>query len=99
MSRKSEDIKEYIQYGICILCVLGAMVMSFLAMYIDPTGEIHDSILWLIAQVLVFCGSLMGINSLHNVHVKKIDQKINEVNLQTPNDTHKPTSVSQDNKL
>lgn len=79
MSRKSEDIKEYIQYGICILCVLGAMVMSFLAMYIDPTGEIHDSILWLIAQVLVFCGSLMGINSLHNVHVKKIDQKMKEI--------------------
>jgi hypothetical protein len=78
MSRKSEDIKEYIQYGICILCVLGAMVMSFLAMYIDPTGEIHDSILWLIAQVLVFCGSLMGINSLHNVHVKKIDRKIED---------------------
>lgn len=99
MSRKSEDIKEYIQYGICILCVLGAMVMSFLAMYIDPTGEIHDSILWLIAQVLVFCGSLMGINSLHNVHLKKIDQKIGDANPQTPNDTHKQTSVSQDNKL
>lgn len=84
MSQKADDIKEYIQYGICIVCILGAMVMSFLAMYIDPTGEIHDSILWLIAQVLVFCGSLMGINSLHNVHLKRIDQKISDVNLQTP---------------
>ena len=99
MSQKTEDIREYIQYGICIVCILGAMVMSFLAMYIDPTGEIHDSILWLIAQVLVFCGSLMGINSLHNMHVKKIDQKISEVNPQTPNDTHKPTSASQDNYI
>lgn len=80
MARKSEDIKEFIQYGICIVCILGAMVMSFLAMYIDPTGEIHDSILWLIAQVLVFSGSLLGINSLHNIHMKKIDNKIEKLN-------------------
>lgn len=99
MSQKTEDIKEYIQYGICIVCILGAMVMSFLAMYIDPTGEIHDSILWLIAQVLVFCGSLMGINSLHTVHVKKIDKKIDEVSRQMPNVNHKPTSATQDNYI
>lgn len=76
MSQRSDDIKEYIQYGICIVCIIGAMTMSFLAMFIDPTGEIHQSILWLIAQVLVFSGSLLGINHLHNVQVKKIDKKI-----------------------
>lgn len=70
----SDSIKEWIQYILCLVCIAGAMVMSFLAMYIDPTGEIHDSILWLIAQVLVFCGSLMGINSLHNVHLRRIKE-------------------------
>jgi hypothetical protein len=69
-----DSIKEWIQYILCLVCVAGAMVMSFLAMYIDPTGEIHDSILWLIAQVLVFSGSLMGINSLHQVQLKRIKE-------------------------
>lgn len=76
MSQRSDDIKEYIHYGICIVCIIGAMTMSFLAMYIVPTGEIHQSILWLIAQVLVFSGSLLGINHLHNIQTKKIDKKI-----------------------
>lgn len=69
-----DDIKEWIQYILCLVCIAGAMIMSFLAMYIDPAGEIHNSILWLIAQVLVFCGSLMGINSLHQVQLKKIKE-------------------------
>lgn len=75
----SDELKEAIQYGLCIFCILGAMIMSFLAMYITPAGVIDQSILWLIAQVLVFCGGLMGINSLHNVQIKKINGKISEI--------------------
>lgn len=67
-----DDTKELLQYFLCVFCIVGAMVMSFLAMYTDPTGEIHQSILWLIAQVLVFCGSLMGINTLNNIQLRKI---------------------------
>ena len=67
-----DEIKELLQYFLCVFCIMGAMVMSFLAMYTDPTGEIHQSILWLIAQVLVFCGSLMGINTLNNIQLRKI---------------------------
>lgn len=69
------------------------MVMSFLAMYIDPTGEIHQSILWLIAQVLVFSGSLMGINHLHNIQIQKIDKKIEDFT-PTPNGDRKQSSAS-----
>lgn len=75
----NENIKEWIQYIICIVCLLGAMTMSFLAMYIDPQGQIHDSILWIIGQVLVFVGSMFGISSIHNVQTKKIDAKIKDM--------------------
>lgn len=67
-----DDIKELLQYFLCVFCIVGAMVMSFIALYLDPTGEIHESVLWLIAQVLVFCGSLMGINTLNNIQLRKI---------------------------
>ena len=75
----NENIKEWIQYIICIVCLLGAMTMSFLAMYIDPQGQIHDSILWIIGQVLVFVGSMFGISSIHNVQIKKVDKKIESI--------------------
>lgn len=67
-----DEIKELLQYFLCVFCIVGAMVMSFIALYLDPTGEIHESVLWLIAQVLVFCGSLMGINTLNNIQLRKI---------------------------
>lgn len=85
----SDDLKEQIQYGLCIFCIIGAMVMSFLAMYIAPAGIIDTSILWLIAQVLVFCGGLMGINSLHNIQTRKIDNKINNINISPADETNK----------
>lgn len=72
----SEDLKEVIQYSICVVSLLGAMIMSFLALYITPEGEIHNSVLWICGQVLVFVGSIFGINSLHRVNIKKIDAKI-----------------------
>lgn len=70
--KMKDDIKELLQYFLCVFCIVGAMVMSFIALYLDPTGEIHESVLWLIAQVLVFCGSLMGINTLNNIQLRKI---------------------------
>lgn len=39
------------------------MAMSFIAMFIEPEGLIDSSILWLIAQVLVFCGSIFGLSN------------------------------------
>lgn len=70
--KMKDDIKELLQYFLCVFCIVGAMVMSFIALYLDPTGEIHESVLWLIAQVLVFCGSLMGINTLNTIQLRKI---------------------------
>lgn len=80
MRYMKESVKEWVQYIICIVCVMGAMIMSFLAMYIKPEGEIDESILWLIAQVLVFVGSIFGINTVNNINIKKIRNMSKEKN-------------------
>ena len=79
----NDNVKEIIQYGLCIFCIIGAMVMSFLAMYIEPQGELSNSILVLIAQVLVFCGSLLGINSIHNIKLKSTGPNANVIDMQS----------------
>ena len=50
-----------------ILAIIG-MVLLFCGMYIDPQGEIHETVLVAYGEVLTFSGSLMGID--YNYHYK-----------------------------
>ena len=44
-----------------ILAIIG-MVLLFCGMFIDPQGEIHETVLVAYGEVLTFSGSLMGID-------------------------------------
>ena len=44
-----------------ILAIIG-MVLLFCGLYIDPQGEIHETVLVAYGEVLTFSGSLMGID-------------------------------------
>lgn len=56
------ETRESLKFLAGFACLFGAMVMSFLALYIDPAGEIHNTVLILIAQVLVFIASLWSLS-------------------------------------
>lgn len=56
------ETRETLKFISGFLCLFGAMAMSFLALYITPAGEIHSSVLVLIAQVLVFIASLWSLS-------------------------------------
>ena len=38
------------------------VVMSFCGFFTRPVGEISDSVLWFIAQCLIYAGSALGID-------------------------------------
>jgi hypothetical protein len=44
-----------------VLAICG-MVLLFCGMYIDPAGEIHETVLVAYGEILTFSGSLMGID-------------------------------------
>ena len=44
------------------LLALAGLVLLFCGMYIDPAGEIHESVLVAYGEILTFAGSLMGID-------------------------------------
>ena len=53
---------------ISVVAFLAAVVIGFIALFIPPTGIIDASVLWFIAQLLVFVSSLLGINlSIDNI--------------------------------
>ena len=45
-----------------ILSFISAIVIGFWAMFLPPPGVIDSSVLWFIAQLLVFTSTIIGID-------------------------------------
>ena len=46
-----------------LVLLLAGIVMAFIALYLPPPGEIHDSVLFIFAQILIYVGSIFGIEA------------------------------------
>ena len=53
-------MKEKIKISIGIVSFLCAMVIGFIAVFLPVKGIIDNSVLWFIAQLLVFTSNLFG---------------------------------------
>ena len=53
---------EKIRKILCVLLVISAIVIAFVVLYIPPVGIIDSSVLWFIAQSLIFSASIIGID-------------------------------------
>lgn len=55
------DTKEKIQYATAVLMVISAVVLAFICFFLNHY-KIEDSVLWYIAQALVYAASIFGIS-------------------------------------
>ena len=46
-----------------IVLLACGIIMAFTALLMPPPGQIHDSVLYIFAQILIYCGSIFGIDS------------------------------------
>lgn len=46
-----------------IVLLACGIIMAFIALMLPPPGEIHDSVLYIFAQILIYAGSIFGIGS------------------------------------
>lgn len=74
-SNQSKEIVAHIAAG---LMLLFGMVITTAGFIIPPTGEIHDSVLWIFGQTLVFAGAILGVSLHVDNSVKAIEAKIEE---------------------
>lgn len=58
--------EKQIRYYLSIASFIGAMVIGMMALWIPPTGIIDASVLWFIAQLLVFTSGLLGVRVYFN---------------------------------
>lgn len=55
-------MKNKIKYSLAVISFMASIVIGFLAMFIPPQGIIDNSVLWFIAQLLVFTSTILGID-------------------------------------
>ena len=70
--------KEYVIYGLAILCITAAIVAIFLGIYIEPRGEVHGSILTYFGISSAFCGSLLGISAHYSSEMGRFKAEIHK---------------------
>lgn len=54
-----------------IVLIIFGIILAFVALLMPPPGEIHDSVLYIFAQILIYCGSIFGIDSYISQKIKK----------------------------
>ena len=54
--------KANIQLITAAILAIAGLILLFCGLYIDPQGEIHETVLVAYGEVLTFSGSLMGID-------------------------------------
>lgn len=72
-----KEVKEAIQYGSAIAMLLLGAVLSVAGFITAPAGEIHESVLWLFAQCLIYAGSVFGISVYMTDRFSRIEMKLN----------------------
>ena len=66
-STSSATVKEW---PAIVLLTFG-LILAFVALLMPPPGEIHDSVLFIFAKILIYCGSIFGIDSYITQKIKK----------------------------
>lgn len=62
MKYRELDFKDKIKMIIALVSFISAIIIGFWAMLIPPEGEISSSVLFFVAQLLVFVTTLLGLN-------------------------------------
>lgn len=71
--------KDTYEQILSAVCIVGAIVISFLAVLLPPQGIIHYSVLILIGEVLFFVGAVLGVKSSVLSQISEINKKIAEI--------------------
>lgn len=73
----TKKMKEKTKFCLSIASFIAAIVIGFIALFIPPVGIIDTSVLWFVAQLLVFTSGILGINMNIDFLNKKTETKQN----------------------
>ena len=72
-NNKTKEIFAHVCAGLLLLFGMGILTWGFVT---PPIGEVHDSLLWIFGQTLVFSGAVLGISLHVDNSIKMIESKL-----------------------
>ena len=75
--KKTEKLttRDFLLFSCAMIAFFSSIGFGVAGFIVYPTGELHDSVLWLIAQLLLFTASAFGLVSYTDAATRKINDK------------------------
>lgn len=65
------DIKTKFAIGTAVVAFVVGWGLTIAGFILDPQGEVHDSVLWILGQALIYTASVLGIGMYFNNQMAK----------------------------
>lgn len=65
------DIKTKFAIGTAVVAFVVGWGLTIAGFIIDPRGQVHDSVLWILGQALIYTASVLGIGMYFNNQMAK----------------------------
>lgn len=75
MLKRIEEHQISYLFILATLVILAGIVLMFFSFWVDPTGELHNSVLIALGEVATFAGSLLGIDTIYSHKMKKLKEE------------------------
>jgi len=72
MEENKLDIKTKFAIGSAVVAFLAGWGLTVAGFMLPPKGEVHDSVLWILGQALIYTASVFGIGMYINSEMTKL---------------------------
>lgn len=72
----TKENKENLTYGSAVGMLIFGVLLTTAGFIIDPQGQIHDSVLYVLGQCLIFSGSVMGVSAYATGKMRHIEDSV-----------------------
>ena len=76
MKTLSLEKKEAIQYATAVGMLVAGLALTVAGFIVEPLGVISDSVLYVLAQCLIYAGSIFGIGLYVNTKIDVLKRQI-----------------------
>ena len=75
----TQDRKENITVCSAVAMLIFGCVLTTIGFFLEPMGEVHDSVLWVLGQCFIYAGGALGIANYARSSAKhEVDERFRE---------------------
>lgn len=76
MENEKLTVRDKLLFTSAIVTLIAALGFGVAGFVVSPVGEVHDSVLWLIAQLLLFTASAFGLGAYTNITTREFRKEM-----------------------